>query len=248
MATGILNVVSDLQCNIPFGVDIGPTKVAVSPVGTIPDVDPDHGGLWHCTLRINWFWSHETHRSVEGGFISLQMRVLHHPTHSLECEWDWAVFGDHPKWWQSTRTWKVESTCKEASKKKTIDDGRGGRRCKACWSKIGNVGVKRRAWWKKLRTFNCAILCVHLYTLYLVCWKWKCTNKKKPCVQHRRVVLDVAASIKSRFRDHDCTHKICAGAIDRKSGRAWCVTKEVSNAWSGLHYTYTQEKSRRLGC
>ena len=70
-----------------------------------------------------------------------------------------------------------------------------------------------------------------------MCWKWRCTKRKKPCKQHRRGVLDVDSSIKSRFRDHDRAHGICAWAIDRMSGRAWCAPNEASNAvaWVALH-------------
>ena len=30
-----------------FGINIGPTRVAVSPVGTLPSVGPSRGGLQH---------------------------------------------------------------------------------------------------------------------------------------------------------------------------------------------------------
>ena len=43
-----------LICNVihSFGVNIGPTRVAISPVGMLVAVGPGHGGLQHCALRI----------------------------------------------------------------------------------------------------------------------------------------------------------------------------------------------------
>ena len=43
-----------LICNVihSFGVNIGPTRVTISPVGTLPTVGPNRGGLQHCALRI----------------------------------------------------------------------------------------------------------------------------------------------------------------------------------------------------
>ena len=40
------------SCNSCFGVNIGPTRVAVSPVGTFPAVGPGRGGMQHYALRI----------------------------------------------------------------------------------------------------------------------------------------------------------------------------------------------------
>ena len=43
-----------LICNVihSFGVNIGPTTVTVSPVGTLLAVGPSHGDLQHCALYI----------------------------------------------------------------------------------------------------------------------------------------------------------------------------------------------------
>ena len=96
----------------------------------------------------------------------------------------------------------------------------------------------------------------HIQLFYLVCSPLDIVfvmlevevhqKKNEPCVQHCRGVLDVDSNIKSRFRDHDRAHGICAWAIDRTSRCAWCAPSEASNAWRGLHYTHRQEESRRL--
>ena len=49
-------------------------------------------------------------------------------------------------------------------------------------------------------------------------------KENEPCVQHRRGVLDVDSSIKSRFCDHDCAHGIYAWAIDRESTCMVCAS------------------------
>ena len=98
-----------------------------------------------------------------------------------------------------------------------------------------------------MHTFKCAVLCATpLDIVFSVLEVEVHSKERKPCKQHRRGVLDVDSSIKSRFRDHDRAHGICAWAIDRMSGRAWCAPNEASNEWRGLHYTYRQEESRCL--
>ena len=56
---------------ILFGVIIGPTRVAVSPVGMLPTVGLSRGGLQHYKIRIIWFWSQQAHISLEASSFLL---------------------------------------------------------------------------------------------------------------------------------------------------------------------------------
>ena len=58
---------------IPFGENIGPTRVAVSLIGMLLAMGPGHGGLQNCTLHVTTsiaFWNADrllhNHHSVHG--------------------------------------------------------------------------------------------------------------------------------------------------------------------------------------
>ena len=59
-----------LICNVihSFGVNIGPTKVVVSPVGTLPAMGPGHGDLQHYALRITRRLLNHTSTDRQRGF------------------------------------------------------------------------------------------------------------------------------------------------------------------------------------
>ena len=94
-----------LICNDSLSV-IGPTRVTVSSLDTLPAVGPNHGGFQHGdgAARSITFWSRslEAYSSLEGGCSVVQRTVLRLPCSLLWMGVKLRCFGDHCQRGRST--------------------------------------------------------------------------------------------------------------------------------------------------